>query len=399
MSVVAAAVVGSAALGAYTSNQASKRNAASADKLAASGDEAAKLGRDQFEWYKAEYERTQGQRDAAAALDAKVSEAQLRGMETATRQAEELDQRNKSVFRPLEDKIVADANNFDTEAKREELAGQAITDVNTAFDSARGQSARSLARVGVAPGSGRALSMENQVTTAQALAGAGAATKARRDATAEGYARRMDAVGLGKGIVGNQVTMQQIAQNGGAQAVAAAGSGVNVAQSGAGLMGQGFGGAQNGLANQASIYGMANRFRSQADQQQSAAMTQIGQGIGWATGDAGIQAAMLKNGGIFSDEEIKSGTGKPVDTKKALEEVDATQVDDGWTYDESKGAPAGSGGTERTGPMAQEVQRTMGNKVAPGGKVIDVVSMNGKLMASMQELSKRVKKIERRVAA
>jgi len=392
MSVVAAAVVGSAALGAYTSNQQSKRNAATADKLAASGDEAAKLGREQFEWYKGEYERTQGQRDAAAALDSQVAQAQLRGMETATRQAEELDQRNKSVFRPLEDKIVADANNFDTEAKREELAGRAITDVNTAFDSARGQSARSLARVGIAPGSGRALSMEGRITTDQALASAGAATKARRDASAEGYARRMDAVGLGKGIVGNQVTMQQVAQNGGAQAVSAAGSGVSVAQSGAGLMGQGFGGAQNGLANQASIYGAMGRFRSTADQQQNAALEQAGYGVGY-----GLEALKMK--GLLSDENLKSNTGKPVDTKKALEEVDATQVDDGWTYDESKGAPAGSGGTERTGPMAQEVQRTMGNKVAPGGKVIDVVSMNGKLMASMQELSKRVKKIERRVAA
>lgn len=383
MSVVAVAVVGSAALGAYTSNQASKRNAASADKLAQSGDAAAQLGRDQFDWYKAEYERTQPQRDAAAALDAKVSEAQLRGMDTATRQAEELDARNKSVFRPLEDKIVADANSFDTEAKREELAGQALTDVNTAFGSARDQSARSQARYGVTPGSGRAASMETQITNAQALAGAGASTKARRDATAEGYARRMDAVGLGKGIVGNQVTMQQVAQNGGAQAVAAAGSGVNVAQSGAGLMGQGFGGAQNGLMNQASIYNVANRFRSQADQQQQDAMEQVGKGVGY----------------FVSDEDVKSGTGKPANTKKALEELDATKVDDGWTYDESKGAPPGSGGSQHTGPMAQEVRKTMGNKVAPGGKVIDMVSMNGKLMASMQELSKRVKKMERKVAA
>ena len=39
----------------------------------------------------------------------------------------------------------------------------------------------------------------------------------------------------------------------------------------------------------------------------------------------------------------------------------------------------------------------MGDRVAPGGRQIDLVSMNGKLMASMQELSKRVKKIEKRV--
>lgn len=383
MSFVATAVVGSAVIGAYSSNQQSKRNAASADKLAASGDAAAQLGRDQFDWYKAEYERTAPQRDAAAALDAKVGDAQYRGMEFATQQAQELDARNKAVFRPLEDKIVADAANFDTEGKREQLAGQAITDVNTGFAGARGQQVRADSRYGVTPGSGRADGNNLQLTNAQALASAGAGTKARRDATAEAYARNMDAVGLGKGIVGNQVTMQQVAQSGGAQAVNAAGSGVNVAQSGAGLMGQGFGGAQNGLTNQANIYGMAGKFQSTADTQRKDALTQLGQGIGY----------------FASDEAIKSGTGKPADTKKALAELDATQVDDGWSYDESKGAPAGSGGMEHTGPMAQEVRKTMGDKVAPGGKQIDVVSMNGKLMASMQELSKRVKKIEKRVAA
>lgn len=401
MSVVSVAVVGSAALGAYTSNQASKRAAKSADKLAESGDAAAQLGRDQFNWYKAEYEKTAPQREAAAALAAKVGEAQYKGMEYATQQARELDERNKSVFRPLEDRIVADATNFDTEAKREELAGQAQTDVNAAFAGARGQNVRSMASYGITPGSGRAMAMDNQLTAQQALASAGAKTKARRDAMAEGYARKMDAVGLGKGVIGNQVTMQQMAQNGGSAAVGAAGSGVNVSQSGAGLMGQGFAGAQSGYANQAGIYGMAQRFRSAADEQQQSAMKQIGMGAGWATGDKGLQDSMLKGNSFFalSDKSVKSGTGKPVDTKKALDELDATQVDDGWTYDESKGAPAGSGGTKHTGPMAQEVRRTMGDEAAPGGKQIDMVSMNGKLMASMQELSKRVKKIERRVAA
>ncbi|HEY0955842.1 MAG TPA: tail fiber domain-containing protein [Roseateles sp.] len=399
MSVVAVAVVGSAVIGGAVSNNASKRNARSADKLAASGDEAAQLGRDQFEWYKAEYEKTAPQREAAAALDAKVGEAQFKGMEFATQQARELDERNKSVFRPLEDKIIADAKAFDTDAKREELAGVALTDTNQAFANARGQQARANASYGITPGSGRAAAIGNQLTTSQALASAGAMTKARRDATAEGYARKMDAVGLGKGIVGNQVTMQQVAQNGGAQAVGAVGSGVNVAQSGAGLMGQGFAGAQGGLMNQGSLYGRAAEYRGMADKQQQSALSQFGMGAGWATGDAGMQAAIMKGTSIFSDEDIKTNTGKPANTKKALAEVDATQVDEGWTYDESKGAPQGSGGTKHTGPMAQQVRKTMGEKVAPGGKVIDLVSMNGKLMASMQELSKRVKKIEERAAA
>jgi hypothetical protein len=49
--------------------------------------------------------------------------------------------------------------------------------------------------------------------------------------------------------------------------------------------------------------------------------------------------------------------------------------------------------------MAQRVRQTMGEEVAPGGKAIDVVSMNGKLIAGMQALTKRVARIEQRVAA
>lgn len=355
-------------------------NQAAADQVA--------LSKEALAWYQNEYARTQPQRDAAAALATKVSEAQLRGMETATRQAEELDARNKAVFRPMEDRIVADANNFDTEAKREELAGQAITDVNTAFDSARGQSARSLARVGVAPGSGRALSMENQVTTAQALAGAGAATKARRDASAEGYARRMDAVGLGKGIVGNQVTMQQVAQNGGAQAVAAAGSGVNVAQSGAGLMGQGFGTAQNGLSAGGNLYGMSAKLNAE----DSGLMGALGNVAGQF---AGSKAGSSLIAGWFSDESVKTGTDKPLDTAEALKGIEATPVKTGWRYSPEKGGPD-DGGRRHDGPMAAKVKAHMGSNVSDG-KTIDIVSMTAHILGGMQELSKRVGKVERKV--
>ncbi len=401
ISATAYAIGGSAILGAYSSNKASKAAKASADKLAAQGDAAAQLGRDQFDWYKQEYEKTAPQREAAAALDAKVGDAQYRGMELATQQAQELDARNKGVFRPLEDSIVADAKAFNTEGKREQLAGEALTDVNSAFGAARGQQVRSQSRYGVTPGSGRAMALDGQMTTAQALASAGAMTKARRDASAEGYARKMDAVGLGRNIVGNQISMQQVAQNAGASAVGASGAGLGATQSGLAIMGQGFGAAQNGLATQGGLTSAAGRMSSEASAQQTSALTQLGLGVGNLAKEYDLSMAKKATPPpiIQSDEGIKTNTGKPADTKKALAEVDATKVDDGWSYDESKGAPPGSGGVERTGPMAQEVRRTMGDRVAPGGRQIDLVSMNGKLMASMQELSKRVKKIEKRVAA
>lgn len=94
----------------------------------------------------------------------------------------------RGMLSGTQDKMVADAATFDTEAKREELAGTALTDVNTAFGAARGQAARTAAAYGITPGSGRAMAMNAQMTTAQALASAGVMTGVRRAARDEGRA-------------------------------------------------------------------------------------------------------------------------------------------------------------------------------------------------------------------
>jgi len=99
-----------------------------------------------------------------------------------------------------------------------------------------------------------------------------------------------------------------------------------------------------------------------------------------------------------SDENIKSGTGKKASPDKALAEINATPVQKDWRYDPAKGGPD-DGGMPHTGPMAQAVQKHMGNNVAPGGKRIDIASMNGKMLAGMQEITRRLSKLEKRRAA
>jgi hypothetical protein len=212
----------------------------------------------------------------------------------------------------------------------------------------------------------------------KAKAEAGATTSAVKNVEQQGYARKMDASGLGMGVVSNQATQQNIATNTGNSAVGASGAALGANQSGTQIMGQGFGTALQGMGQSGQLYGQAAGIKNQANQ--NALLGSLGQAAG--------AAAMF-----FSDEDMKKNTDKPVDTKKALEEVNATPVKDGWSYDPKKGGPA-DGGRKRTGPMAQRVRATMGETVAPGGKVIDMISMNGKLMAGMQELTKRVKNLE-----
>ena len=56
-----------------------------------------------------------------------------------------------------------------------------------------------------------------------------------------------------------------------------------------------------------------------------------------------------------------------------------------WFYKGDKRAEG-----KKIGPMAQDVQRELGDEVAPGGKKLDLVSMNGVLMSAVKELGIKV---------
>lgn len=106
------------------------------------------------------------------------------------------------TFRPLERGLVQQAQEFDTEAMRQQLAARAMADAAQAFQTAQGATTRELARRGVSPGSGNALAMQNQNALALASMRAGGATAARQQAEQLGYARKLDAAGLGRGLAG-----------------------------------------------------------------------------------------------------------------------------------------------------------------------------------------------------
>jgi hypothetical protein len=88
----------------------------------------------------------------------------------------------------MQDTMLADARSFNGEDRANQLSGEAQGDVNQAFANVRGQSARSMGRMGVNPSSGRAASIEAQTSMAQATALAGASQRARAGARAEGFA-------------------------------------------------------------------------------------------------------------------------------------------------------------------------------------------------------------------
>jgi len=340
----------------------------------------ANLSKEQLDWMKQIYAETAPDRKAATDRANYVSDKQLEAMDLQSKLTKDYSDYQSKVFRPLETGIVKEAENYDTKERRDAEAAKAVSDVNQAFGAARDATSRNMQRMGVNPASGAFAAGQQQLDAQKALATVQGITGARDKVQTLGYARKMDAANLGRNLASNQATSAGVALNQGNSAVANGQVGLSVANQGAQMMNSGYAGAQQGLA------GAANTYTNIAGIQQKAGDNS---GVMGAVGNfAGQAFAAGKLFGV-SDKNQKENV-EQVDPDQALEAIEKTPVSE-WQY---KGSSfAADHGMRHIGPMAQDVQKNMGEKAAPGGKQIDLVSMNGTAMAAIQALSKKVDSI------
>jgi hypothetical protein len=167
------------------------------------------------------------------------------------------------TYRPLEQKIVQDAMNFNTDAYRETLAQQAAADTGMAFESMRKANQRAMMGMGVNPNSGRFAGVNKAGELGLAAARAGAMNRTRVQAEALGNARMQEAAGLGRNLPGASAGAYQLALGAGNSAgqnmMAPGNQYMAGMQAGAGTWQQGLGQQMSGLGNilnmQGSIYG------------------------------------------------------------------------------------------------------------------------------------------------
>lgn len=340
----------------------------------------AELAKESLAFYKQIYAEQAPARERATNTALQVADAQLASMEQQAALSKEYADYNRETFRPVEQQVVADAMAYDTPDRREAEAGQAVADVGIQAANARQAQTRAQTRMGVNPNSGAATSMQSALSLGEAAAKAGAGNTARKNVETIGFARKMDAAGLGRNLASNSSTAASVALNAGNSATGNASVPVQQAQSAASMMGQGFSTAIQGNNSAGGLYTQAAQISSQ----DSGLMGALGGVAGSFLGGQGF-AKMIP-----SDENIKEGV-KPVSDEQALDAIEKTPVSS-WKY-----KPGEGDGGEHVGPMAQHVQKTMGDKAAPGGKQIDLITMNGVTMAGMAALSRKVDKLTKKV--
>jgi len=177
----------------------------------------------------------------------------------------------------IQDRIVQDAQRFNTQDEANKLAAQATGDVNQQFSNAADQQARALQRTGVNPNDGRFAAFGSQMAASQGLALAGAANKARDTARQEGW----QLTDRANNALAGYPAMTMAGQQAG---LATMGAGQNAINAGVGGMlspSQAIGQAAGQMgSNATSMYGTQSNAYMQGQNADAAGMAGLGSAIG-----------------------------------------------------------------------------------------------------------------------
>lgn len=105
--------------------------------------------------------------------------------------------RYKQVYQPLQDKVIQDATNVDSEANQEAAAGRANADVTGQFEQKRQANLERLRSLGVNPNSGAFIEANSRLAGQEAGANVGAQTGARQNLMNVGRQYRASVAGTG----------------------------------------------------------------------------------------------------------------------------------------------------------------------------------------------------------
>lgn len=213
----------------------------------------------------------QQQYNEAQPLAREISQMQIDAQRQQMAQAQDYYDYQMQTFRPLEQQIVASAQEFNTDAYRQQRAGEASAAAARAFGIARQSSERSAAARGVNPSSGAARGGDNALMLQEAAMRAQGMTGARQEAEQLGYARMLDAAGLGRNLAGASA-----AAYGGAVGAGGAGMGTFM------MPGQAM---QQGLAGAGGTFGQMAGMQSQLYGQSMGHRNELlSTGLGFAMG-------------------------------------------------------------------------------------------------------------------
>lgn len=274
------------------------------------------LSREALEFVKQTTAEQAVRQKALDSLTQRVGESQLADAALNRERGNEQYQFFKEHGRPVIQKALEDANNYDSQENIQAFRGRAVADVNNSFAAAEGQQARTLSRFGVMPNANRLATLNQQMAAQKAAAQAGAMTNSEQAMRTQAIQMRQQGANIANGMpaqalqFGTAATQQGAAALGGAQAANNAQIQANgQAASGYGTAGQILGGASQtaqGIYN-GQLQGWQGQV-SQANAESQGIGSLIGAGIAAYGTYAGMAAMAMADGGEVGGEDTGPGS-------------------------------------------------------------------------------------------
>lgn len=224
----------------------------------------AQTGADWLNFAKEQFATGNVRQESMDALTNKVINQQLDTQDQQNQWALEDRTRYKEKFQPLQDEFVDTAKNYDSPERQAQMAGEAKADVLKSADTQEQINQRQMASMGLNPASGRFQGIERAQDLNTALSSAGAQNSARQSVRDKGLALKADAINMGNGLPSQSAAAASMGLNAGNSAVGNSSTANGNWRSNVGIVGQGFGGAMQGFANQGNI--LNNMYGNQVSQ-------------------------------------------------------------------------------------------------------------------------------------
>ena len=351
----------------------------------------AKNSADYLDWYKAKDAADKPARDEAIALSLSAARSQAATAKKQEGYADDTKAYELSTYRPLEQKIASNALGYDTPARRDAESAQAQSDAGSAIDAQRVNAGREIESRGGDVNSGNYLAALSRGAVVGGAAQGAAGNQARKNVEAVGSAKLADAANLGRGIASTNATQTQLGLQAGNSGVANAQVPGNISNAQTAAYGNVVGTANAGNSSAGNL--MLGQYNAQTNAQQAA--NSSGNALMGAVGTVagayfGGPAGAAVGAKMLSDENMKKDR-KPVSGKLSLAALRKVPVEQ-WKY--KGGSPGDDGGKTHVGPMAQAYNKALGNATAPNGTKVDLISLSGHQTGAIQELAKRVIRLE-----
>jgi hypothetical protein len=288
----------------------------------------------QYDTQMALQNRALDQADAASKVSKSVADKQIEAMNQNMGFAQTDRDRYEKTFIPLQDAAIAEAQGYDTPARREQAASQALADNQTQIEAQRQSTAAQLASMGVDPSQVMSTSLANQMGVAGAATGAMSANNSRLQVENTGRQLRASAIDMGNGLPAQSQSGYNVANAAGQGASNAANgavgnygaaSGIGATAAGirqsslntassitgspmawASLGNQSYGGASNGIMNSSSIQNQQYQNQMQAQQMKNDQAAATMNAIGSVASIAGM--AMMAEGGVVPQYYAEGGS-------------------------------------------------------------------------------------------